>query len=207
MENNLKCDFHVAVLVIIVILIIAFIDEIFVTFPVLNKLFTDPINFILVIVLVILILLIDMPSGIILSFLVLYNSIWVKSIRKHNKDRFEDIQTTKALIPQYLAESELLYNKNKDKEIMPNKNLQPFKPEENKPQPAEFKSTIETNQHDNITQNNKPNKDCYDYAGCRYDYKNSPQNLTKFGPPLALNSTYNCEKAATCGSLFYPLHG
>jgi hypothetical protein len=118
------------------------------------------------------------------------------------KDRFEDIQTTKALIPSYLSESELVYNNR----VMPNGNLPPFKPTGEQPT-VQMQSTIASNQNDAITTVNAPNRDGYDVSGCRYDYKDSQQNLTRYGPPVSLNSAYDCKKAANCGSLFYPLHG
>ena len=52
----------------------------------------------------------------------------------------------------------------------------------------------------------EPDRSGYDINGCRYDMKNSPQNLTNYGPPLAHCQTYNLAKFKTCGTLFYPLN-
>ena len=49
-------------------------------------------------------------------------------------------------------------------------------------------------------------RDGFDVSGCRYDFKNSPQNTTKYGPPLAQCATYSGEQAKTCGTVFYPLN-
>ena len=36
--------------------------------------------------------------------------------------------------------------------------------------------------------------------------KNSPQNLTKYGPPVSQCSAYDPKKAQICGTVFYPLN-
>ena len=59
---------------------------------------------------------------------------------------------------------------------------------------------------EHITEVGLPSRDGYDVTGCRYDFKNSPQNTTRYGPPLALCSTYSGEQAKTCGTVFYPLN-
>ena len=61
-------------------------------------------------------------------------------------------------------------------------------------------------QNDFLTQNGQPDRSGYDINGCRYDMKNSPQNLTKYGPPLSHCGTYNVDKLTSCGTLFYPLN-
>ena len=106
-----------------------------------------------------------------------------------------------------LSESEFIYNNTKP---FPNNNLKPFQP------PLE--NSVETNvnlvqqnikkevQNDFITQVGEPDRSGYDITGCRYDMKNSPQNLTKYGPPLAQCSAYDVNKIKTCGTVFYPLN-
>lgn len=46
----------------------------------------------------------------------------------------------------------------------------------------------------------------YDIAGCRYDMKLSPQNYTKYGPPLSFCGTYDPKITGSCGTVFYPLN-
>ena len=70
-----KCNINTFLLLLLLVLVVAFTDNIFNNLPVLKKLFNDQVNYILVIALVILITLLDMPCGIILAFLVLYLSI------------------------------------------------------------------------------------------------------------------------------------
>jgi hypothetical protein len=198
---SVSCNMHTVILIGIVILIFAFTEELFTQFPVLIKLFTDPINFILMIVLVILVLLIDIPCGILLSFVILYLAIWVKRFRQSTMNRFTDIAISSQMaINKYRSDSEFIYNN----KVSPNGNLAPFQPTNKQPEVACFNPTQKV--HDEITQIYQPNNDGYDTTGCRYDSKNSPQNLTKYGPPLALCSTYNGEQVKTLGTVFYPLN-
>jgi len=217
------CSLHTVILVIIIVLIIAFTDDIFQNLPILVKLFTDPTNFILVILLVILVLLIDLPCGILLSFVVLYLAIYIKRTIKGKLDSFENIMLASTLINnsnnnkhseiplsniphQYVSDSEFDYNNTKP---FPNKNITPFQPisqHEIDTNTKQIMSNIASNQNDAITSVNPPNRDGYDINGCRYDFKDSPQNMTNYGPPLASCSAYNKEQTFKCGTVFYPLN-
>ena len=61
--------------------------------------------------------------------------------------------------------------------------------------------------YDFLTQVKANDHQGYDVVGCRYDLKNSFQNFTKYGPPLAWDCTYDVSKLNKCGTLFYPLNG
>jgi len=213
---SVTCHLYTVVLVIAIVLILGFTDEIFHTLPVLVKLFTDPINFILLILLVILVLLIDLPCGILLSFLVLYLAVYVKRMLKTKLDSFENIVLASTLLntpkvssnipPQYLSESEINYN---NTQPFPNKNIPPFQPlsqQDIDTNTKQITSNIACNQNDSITTVNPPNRDGYDVAGCRYDFKDSQQNMTMYGPPLSACGAYNPQQVAKCGTLFYPLN-
>jgi len=199
------CNINNFLLSFIVILIVTFTDNIFKNVPVLKKLFTDSLNYILLISLVILVLLIDISSGIILAFAVLYLSVYIKNNKKGN---FTDIKPLSNNLNK--SESEFIYNNTKP---FPNKNIKPFEPitqEEinkisNEIEPIGCGLKTSTNP-EYINQVGIPSRDGYDITGCRYDFKNSPQNLTKYGPPLAQCATYSGEQARTCGTVFYPLN-
>lgn len=212
------CSVYAIGITIAIVIIIAFADDIFTNYPVLTKLFTDNINFLLLVALVILILLLDMPSGILLAFLVLYLSVWVRQMLKAKKQRFTDIQSIRSSfdnvlsanplsnIPrEYTSESEINYNK----QPIPNGNIPPFKPVDQAQIQAmtpQIQPGIACNQNDSLSVVGPPNRDGYDCVGCRYDMKDSPQNLTKWGQPLARCSTYDASKVKTCGTVFYPLN-
>lgn len=214
------CSINTVAITIAMVLIIAFTDDIFTRVPVLTKLFTDNINFLLLVSLVILILLLDMPSGILLAFLVLYLAVWVSHMLKAKKERFSVIQSVNSHarfdnivsanplsnIPrEYTSESEIDYNK----PPTPNGNLAPFKPvsqDQIVSITPQIQSGIACNQNDSLSVVNPPNRDGYDCVGCRYDMKDSPQNLTKWGQPLARCSTYDASKVAKVGTVFYPLN-
>ena len=213
MISNTTCNIHTLILVTIAILIIAFTEELFEYFPVIIKLFTDPVNFILLIVLVILVLLIDIPSGIILTFIILYIAIWIKRLRKNNINRFADITIATKLasnnnkdnsIPKYRTDSEMYY----DNKVMPNRNLAPFKPTETTDTTQTFIPTVNTIPSQNTSKTTTPNinNNGFDVSGCRYDFKDTPQNSTIFGPPISSCNTYDANQMAKYGTLFYPLN-
>jgi hypothetical protein len=222
------CDVNTFLLIIFVILIIAFTDNILNSIPMLKKLFTDQINFILLIILVILVILIDIPNGIFLAFLILYLSVHINYNKK--KLSFNDV---KNIIPvtnansntnsnsfssmpynesnKYGSESEFIYDNTKP---FPNNNLKPFSQDDKATIHLLDNSITNTNLENTkfsinsnlINENTLLNRDGYDVTGCRYDFKNNPQNLTKFGPPLAQCSAYDVDKVKACGTVFYPLN-
>jgi hypothetical protein len=198
----------------LIILIIAFSDDIFTRMPILTKLFTDTINFILLIILCIFVLLLDMPSGILLTFLILYLAVWVKQWLKNKQERFSNIINTGGIltsnplsdIPRaYASESEINYNK----PAIPNGNIPPFQPlnQDNiSTLTPQIQPAIACNQNDSLSQVGSMNRDGYDCSGCRYDMKESPQNLTMWGQPLSRCSTYDASKVSKYGTVFYPLN-
>ena len=214
------CSSYLIALTIVVILIIAFADDIFTRLPVLSKLFTDVVNFFLLITLCILVLLLDMPSGILLTFLILYLAVYIKqwlknkSVGMAKQERFSDIITANTIltsnplsnIPRaYASESEINYNK----PAIPNGNIPPFQPLDQSQIAAatsQNRPAIACNQNDSLSHVGPLNRDGYDCTGCRYDMKDSPQNLTKWGQPLARCGTYDASKVKTYGTVFYPLN-
>ena len=158
-----------------------------------------------------------MPSGILLTFLVLYLAVWIKlwlknrnnrNNNRNNQERFSDILTSNPLsdIPRaYVSESEINYNK----PSIPNGNIPPFQPvvsEQIAALTPQIYPAIACNQNDSLSQIAPLNRDGYDCTGCRYDMKDSPQNLTKWGQPLARWSTYDASKVRQYGTVFYPLN-
>ena len=112
------------------------------------------------------------------------------------------------------SDSEFIYDTTKP---FPNNNIKPFQ-HNSETSTATIVSNNANNvngvqdivdnecQNDFLTQNGQPDRSGYDINGCRYDMKNSPQNLTKYGPPLSHCGTYNVDKLEKCGTLFYPLN-
>ena len=109
----------------------------------------------------------------------------------------------------YSSESEFIYNNNKP---FPNGNLTPFQPSEDNTIHLKENNNSNTKQENLSINSNIVNenailaKDGFDVTGCRYDFKKNPQNLTKYGPPLARCSTYDADKVKVCGTVFYPLN-
>jgi hypothetical protein len=110
------------------------------------------------------------------------------------------------------SNSEFIYDNTKP---FPNNNLKPFQPKES----VSSQDNINQNNinfvqqtinqecsNDSITNVGEPDRSGFDVSGCRYDMKNSPQNLTQYGPPVSKCSAYDPSKIQTCGTLFYPLN-
>jgi hypothetical protein len=199
-----NCNMNTAILAVITILIIAFTSDIFNAVPVLKKLFTDNLNFLLLILLSILIIFLDIPSGIIVAFLVIYLSVYINNSKPILRQNFADIAVTEPSIDKVLGDSEFLYEHNK----LPVVNLSPFMPKtdeeiRNASQPNNMPCDVPRV----IVPVANPNRDGYDVAGCRYDYQDTDQNLFMNGPPLSKCSTYSGEQFQKVGTLFYPLNG
>ena len=99
-------------------------------------------------------------------------------------------------------DSEFIYDNTKP---FPNKNLKPFQPIDYVPEPTQSNQDSSVN-NDMITKVEQPDRSGFDITGCRYDMKNSPQNLTQYGPPVAQCSAYDPAKVQLCGTVFYPLN-
>ena len=229
------CDINTVIVIGIVILIIAFADEIFTKVPELLNLFTNPINFVLLIILVILVILINLPIGIILSFLMLYLAVYVKNLINNKKDKINNIMITSKLINNSINNSinNLTSNTNtsnsnsnsntgshSDATTVPDFQQKPISDgvvntqdirispqsiqQSQEVMPSQAQQThIENDTYGNT---NIQSMDGYDVVGCRYDFKDSQQNMTLFGKPLSSCSAYDKEQNVKCGSVFYPLN-
>ena len=205
---NVVCNMNTLILSIIVILMVAFSHTILRSFPILKKLFTDNVNFLLLIVLVVLVLLIDTPSGILMAFLVLYYAVYINYISK-KRMAFSDIvpanvnNMSNMNSNPILSDSEFVYNNTAP---FPNKNIKPFQPiseEEIKKLSLQSCMPCLPPQVVEVTQKQREG---YDVVSCRYDFKDSEQNLSKYGPPLANCSAYSGDQFNQVGTLFYPLN-
>lgn len=258
--------------ILIALLLVLFTPNLLTNYPILRNLFTDKINYVLIMLLVIFVLLIDLYCGIALMLVILYIVIYVNNtttknnviipvpsntlpsaikimpindnIVNHNiianfiqddankhfsssipnnpndpsshKVKFsEDKMVINIPSNNSLnSESEFTYNNTK---TFPNKNIKPFQPQNNMNDMNENNNANNVNfvqetinsqsKVDMITQVGEPDRSGFDISGCRYDMKNSPQNLTKYGPPLSQCSAYDTNKAKSCGTIFYPLNG
>jgi len=131
----------------------------------------------------------------------LFDNVINDNIIKQNSSNGNEEDTILSNNNEILSESEFIYNNTKP---FPNNNLKPYQPT----MIEKFASTdCKDVKNDFITNVGEPERSGYDVSGCRYDMKNSPQNLTKYGPPLAQCSAYDTNKAKICGTVFYPLNG
>jgi hypothetical protein len=199
--EKLSCSPKILVLVGLLVVVIAMTKEIFATLPFLKNLFTDPLNFVILVIINIFIALLDIPSGIIVALIIIYMSINLKMM--NGSEKFDAIPNMpRPSSPN--SESEFIYNNTQPfpnvnlKPLQPNPDLAPATPADVKPAPC--------GDSDFITKVGPPNRAGYDVAGCRYDFKDSPQNLTTYGPPLSQCGTYSEDQYSCTGTLFYPLN-
>ena len=237
-----------AICIVLAILLIIFSPTIFEELPVLKNLFTDNINYLLIMLVVIFIMLIDVYLGTTIALVILYMAMYINTnsnniitntitniITKKNimipmktlpnsikilppngniiNTKVDLVKTkdtnTNTNIDTIRDESEFIYDNTKP---FPNKNLKPFQPKEESTEDNKnlnkniniIQQTI--NKDDKITQVGEPDRSGFDISGCRYDMKNSPQNLTQYGPPVSQCSAYDPAKAQICGTVFYPLN-
>jgi hypothetical protein len=204
-----QCTPKILCLVAILLIVIIFAKQIFITLPMLKLLFTDQISFILVSILCIFVLLYDLQTGIILSIIVIILGLNISAPISGNVARFSNVATSNR---NYASASELFYNKTGP---APNGNLPPFQiPESPMKQTPNGMIPINSNdasskscqEPDFITRTTAPARDGYDVVGCPYDMKESLQNLTNYGPPLAQCSAYSDKSFSCNGTLFYPLN-
>jgi hypothetical protein len=227
----------IAICILLGILFIIFTPNIFEALPVLSNLFTDNINYILIMLVVIFIMLIDVYFGTTLALVILYMAMYINNntnitIKKNIMFPMKTLPNSMQILPPNTNiinnkvimsksdntntirdDSEFIYDNTKP---FPNNNLKPFQPKDYDSKTENSNSQINVNSvqqtinqecsNDRITKVEQPDRSGYDVTGCRYDMKNSPQNLTQYGPPLAQCSAYDPAKAQICGTVFYPLN-
>lgn len=211
----MDCDTQTTLTMIACILVIAYLDLIDQSFPQLQNLFDDRTNLIMLSILVVLIVLVNIPVGVMIMVVVGYMKHYYdekrRNIKVNNnqlkvKESFNDTQQkqyenshvqpdTNVVktneTPQNNTYTELKEKVNKDIEEIVDKRM-------NKPL---------LNNKEMLTQVGPNDRHGYDIDGCRYDMKNSHQNLTKYGPPLSLCNVYTKENIEKQGTAYYPLNG
>lgn len=205
---NVVCNMNTLILSIIIILMVAFADTILRSFPILKKLFTDNVNLLLLIVLVVLVLLIDTPCGILLAFIVLYYAVYINYI-SNKRMAFTNINPANVNNMSnmnsnpILSDSEFVYNNTAP---FPNNNIKPFQPiSDEQIKALSLKSNMPC-LPPQVVEVTQKQREGYDVVSCRYDFKDSEQNLSKYGPPLANCSAYSGDQYKRVGTLFYPLN-
>ena len=212
----MNCDTQTTLTMITCILVIAYLDLINQSFPQLQNLFNDRTNLIMLSILVILIVLVNIPVGVMIMVTVGYmkhyydekknKTITTNKMEVKVNESFNDTQ-----LKQY-ENSHVQHNTNviKTNETPKNNTYNQLKEKINKDVKEIVNKRMEKpllNNRDLLTQVGPNDKHGYDIAGCRYDMKKSQQNLTKYGPPLSLCKVYTKENIEKHGTAFYPLNG
>lgn len=215
----MNCDQETTLAMFACILIIAFLDVLDKNVPQLKVLFTDDTNLFLLCLLVVLVVLVNIPIGIMLLVVVGYAKLYYSKKHNHvptkNFDTFSDVKPNPPAshshvdpdqnVADYTAVSEkhndeLRASVNNKSNAVCAKEV-PVKMQEKKFDKFNFPA------NGFLTQQGHADKTGYDIAGCRYDMKAREQNLTKYGPPVAFCETYGNNSLQHCGTYYYPLNG
>lgn len=215
----MNCDQETTMAMFACILVIAFLNLIDKNVPQLEVLFTNDTNMFLLCLLVVLVVMVNIPVGIMLLVVVGYAKLYYR--KKHqnfsNKsfDTFSDIKPNSPAgnshvdpdqnVVAYTAES--TEHNAKIHSMVNNKSNAVCAKEV--PVVMQEKKFDKFNFPGNgfLTQQGHTDKAGYDIAGCRYDMKAEEQNLTKHGPPVSFCAAYNDKSLQHCGTYYYPLHG
>jgi hypothetical protein len=215
----MNCDQETTFAMLACILVIAFFNVIDVNVPQLKILFTNDTNILLLCLLVILVVLVNIPVGIMLLVVVgyakLYYSKKYQTISNKSFETFSDIKPNPPTgishvdpdqnIIDYSAESKQ-HNANLHSMVNNKSNAVCAK---EVPVVMQEKKFDKFNFPGNgfLTQQGHVDKAGYDISGCRYDMKAEEQNLTKYGPPVSFCGAYSEKSLKHCGTYYYPLNG
>ena len=220
MLNN--CDQQTILVLICFVLVVLFMEPIDRAIPQLQNLFNNQVNLGLLSLVIICSILLNVPIGVMLLFVALYMNMFYRN--RNNRAMQESFQNNhlhSQVLDLVADENELLnHGPNADSHITSDNNKVeiakavndlPKNPELVKPVSNSVKTTAgvaskcDVN-NDLLTQTFDKNRNGFDVAGCRYDMKASPQNLTLNGPPVAQCANYNTKQMETVGCAFYPLN-
>lgn len=211
----MDCDTQTTLTMIACILVIAYLDLIDQSFPQLQNLFDDRTNLIMLSILVVLIVLVNIPVGVMIMVVVGYMKHYYDEKRRNIKVNNNQLKVKESFNDTQVKQYENSHvqpdtNVVKTNETSQNNTYTELKEKVNK----DIEEIVDKrmnkpllNNKEMLTQVGPNDRHGYDIAGCRYDMKNSHQNLTKYGPPLSSCNVYTKENIEKQGTAFYPLNG
>jgi len=190
--------------------------------PKLRNLFNNQVNLCLIALVVIFTMLLNVPVGAMLLFVTLYAHLYYRT--KHTmvmREAFQNNHLHKQVL-DLVADEDPAFNHgtNANSHIEPDQNkVEIARAVNDLPKNPELTKSVSKSveramkgpkkcdqANDLLTQTFDKNRNGFDVAGCRYDMKASPQNLTMNGPPVAQCGNYNKDKMNMIGTAFYPLN-
>lgn len=215
----MNCDQQTTLAMIACILVVAFLDVFDRTIPQLRYLFTNQTNMMLVTLLVVLVVFLNVPVGIMLLMVLAYMHYYYNEKLNREKQRRENMIN----LSMSRITDNFLDKTGNPSHVQPDVNVQMVNNTamnnshndlkakvQNDIEAVVSKRTSDFNLFDNegrdmLTQQAPNNRQGFDVAGCRYDMTVKGQNLTVYGTPLSLCSTYNNNNKQV-GTSFYPLN-
>jgi len=220
MLNN--CDQQTLLVLLCFVLIVVFMDSIDKVVPKLRNLFNNQVNLCLVALVVIFTMLLNVPVGAMLLFVTLYMHMYYRTRNSMvMREAFQNNHLHKQVL-DLVADEDPSFNHgaNADSHIEPDQNkVEIARAVNDLPKNPELTKSVSQSVeramrgpkkcdqgNDLLTQTFDKNRNGFDVAGCRYDMKASPQNLTMNGPPVAQCGNYHKDKMDMIGTAFYPLN-
>jgi hypothetical protein len=217
-----NCNEQTFLVLLALTLVIAFMNNIDRLVPQLRNVFNNKVNLALLCVIVICVVLLNVPIGIMLIFVVLYMDMFYKNKKTLSaNEAFQNNHLHQQVLnlvadesPPFNqganANSHTTHQQNqveikKAVKQLP-KNPQTADPVSESVSAALRGPILKNQEKDLLTQTFNKDRSGYDVAGCRYDMKQSPQNLTINGPPVSQCGNYSKEKMDKVGCAFYPLN-
>ena len=198
-----ECNYVSLAFMILAVLLIVLLPELSKTVPRISTLFTNNVNYMLLLTITICIILLDVPSGIMFALWVIYGTYY------YQRSPFTDIQKQNSAI-QFTTRLTQLTPSSGDVETnqlrVPIEKglLEPFSNNmSSSPSPVDSCCSITK---DTTTEPIVKSRSGYDVVGCRLDGMMAPQNTTMYGPPLSNNCYITENKLSKSGTGWYPIN-
>jgi hypothetical protein len=203
--NMAECNYVSLAFMILAVLLIVMLPDLTKAVPQIRMLFTNNVNFMLLLTITICIILLDMPSGIMFALWVIYGTYYYQRVA------FTDVEVTpKQTEPDY------------------NVKLSPLVPSIGDIDTSMLKVPVEEGLLEpftgNMSSDKAPVDSCcnipitttkdlvvksrsgYDVVGCRMDGMMAAQNTTMYGPPLSSSCYLTEDGVAKTSTGWYPIN-
>ena len=193
-----ECNYISLGFMILAVLLIVMLPELNKAIPNLRMLFTNNVNFMLLLVITICIIMLDMPSGIMFALWVIYATYY------YQRAAFTDVQSIgqqnhivklAPLVPSPGDIPTSMLRVPVEKGL-----LEPFT---NSPAPIDAGCSLPL---DNKPEVIVKSRSGYDVSGCRIDGMKAAQNTTMYGPPLSSSCYLTEDGVAKTSTGWYPLN-
>ena len=198
--NN--CNYVSLGFMLLAVVLITTLPELNKVVPHLHRLFTDDINFMMLLVITICIILLDIPSGIMFALFVIYGSYYYQKSRFTNVNTKPTMNFNTNLYPLKMTPGDVPDSMLR----VPNEKglLEPFSSS-----PSSDAAPVDSCYSIPLSTPKMPlirSRSGYDVAGCYLNGMQSAQNTTIFGPPLSSDCYLTEDGVAKTATGWYPIN-